>query len=114
MPMLKLTPLQKSFLKAFITKLLILPAFWFFFKAVYPLFKWPWIDPVIYIMLTMFDWLLLLLTLFAATVLDLIITNIGIRRFLSIIKPKRGTHTTASTADKSEPKEPKKKKDSVY
>lgn len=108
----RLTPLQKQFLKGFISKLLMLPAFWFFFKAVYPLYRYPLIDPVIYIMLTMLDWLCLALTLFAAASLDLIIMSLGFKQFLAALKLRR-THPSASTAG-LEPKNKEEDKMPIY
>jgi len=110
----KFSPLQKNFLKGFLSKLLMLPAFWFFFKAVYPLYAYPWIDPVIYIMLTLFDWICLTLTLFAAASLDLMIMSLGLRQFLGSLRLRRDTHTTASTADKSQPQKKKEEKIPLY
>ena len=92
----------------------MLPAFWFFFKAVYPLYAYPWVDPVIYIMLSLFDWICLALTLFAASSLDMIIMTLGLRQFLGAIKVRRQAHTTASTVDTSQPQKKKEDKIPLY
>lgn len=113
--MRKLSPLQKIFLKGFLSKLLMLPAFWFFFKAVYPLYAYPWIDPVIYIMLTLFDWICLTLTLFAAASLDLMIMSLGLRQFLGSLRLRRSvTHTTTSTAEGQPQRKKKEEKMPLY
>jgi hypothetical protein len=104
----RLSQLQKNFLKGFLSKVLMLPAFWFFFKAVYPLYAYPWIDPVIYIMLTLFDWLCLTLVLFASATLDIIITSIDLKRIFAMLHFRKDTHPTVSTADKSTEKEKKR------
>lgn len=101
------------FLKGFLSKLLMLPAFWFFFKVVYPLYAYPWIDPVIYIMLTLFDWICLTLTLFAAASLDLIIMSLGLRHFLGSLRLRREAHPSVSSG-KLEPQKKKKEKIPLY
>jgi hypothetical protein len=99
----KLKPLQLKLLKGLIGKLLMIPSFFFFFQAIYPIYLYPWIlgYPLIYFMLTVFDWLMLILMMTGATVIELIINTPDLLKKIRSVKFERGT--TRRPNEKREP-----------
>ena len=93
---LKLKPLQLKLLKGLIGKLLMIPSFFFFFQAIYPIYLYPWIlgYPLIYFMLTVFDWLMLLLMMAGATVIELALNTPDLLKKIRSIKFERGKSET--------------------
>jgi uncharacterized membrane protein len=70
-------------------KLLWLPALWFFFWAIYPL---AWVangEPIYYIMLSLSNWLCMILSIFAAVVLKALLLDSKMRPKLRVLKLKR-------------------------
>lgn len=73
----RLNPVQKAFLKSFLTKILLFPALFFFIKAIEPLGT----DLIYYIMATTFDWLLFLVSVIAVVMIELLSSNPEIRGY---------------------------------
>lgn len=81
MRLLSLKPMQKLFLKSLLKKLSLCPAFFFFFWAIFPL---AWTRPFdLYIMLSLFNWLCFMLSVFGAILLEMLITYPDLRKKLT-------------------------------
>jgi hypothetical protein len=77
-------------MKKLLSKLLFFPAIWFFFWAIYPLATSPYLlqgfDLLFYLMLSLFNWILFVVSLMAAVVCEMMIANPNLRRALTHIE----------------------------
>jgi hypothetical protein len=104
----RLKPLQRSFLKSLLSKLLIFPALFFFVLALLPIG-----DPLpIYIMLTLFDWLCFLICLIGAVGLEMVVSKPELRRSLTHIE--RGKPKEQKKGEKKKWYQKKEKKLPLY
>lgn len=93
----RLNAIQKSFLTAIAKKLLLFPALYYFYQAMLPLGT----DFQLYMMLTLSSWLLFLLFLVGACMVEIFIDKPDIRRwFTHIDKGKQQPFTVQSEKDK--------------
>lgn len=111
MKILKLNTVQRAILKNLLSKILLFPAIWFFVWAIYPLATSPYLlqgfDILFYLMLSLKNWLLFLVSLLGAVVIEMLIANPELRR--SLMHIERGAHPSVSSGDKSQSKKKEEK-----
>jgi len=96
-------PLQKAFLKSLLKKILMIPAAWCFFWAIFPL---AWHRNIIqYLMISLLNWLGFILFLFYAVGMGLLLDNPNLLK--NLIVGKAGKQATAVKPKAKKEKKPK-------
>lgn len=108
----RLNTIQKLFLKELLSRVLYFPAIWFFFWAIYPLATTG--NMMIYVMTSMFNWLLFIVSLVVMVFIDLLWKNPDVRNYFRHIERGAAQKKVYTPKPESQKQKEKKKQKPVF